>query len=381
VKYVPLIWSGIWRKPGRTTLILVQVALAFALFGVLQGMKTGVDQAVADARADVLFVQPAAFGGMPLPVSYLDRLKSIEGVKVVSFADGFLGTYQQPTQAVYVLTLETSKSWLTLIPEVFSVTPRDLEALQKTRTGALISADIGKKYGWHVGDRISLVSSTLQTNGSGTWVFDIVGMFSAHEISQGGYIVANYTYLDEARAANKGTVRNFYVVVSDPKEAAAVSERIDRAFANSSNETQTVSFKELAQQQMQAIGDLNFAIRSIVSAVLVALLFSVSTMMMQTIRERTPELAVLKTLGFTDRAVFAMVVVESLVVCIAAALIGLALSAGVFPYASKFVPGLSMPMIVIAFGVIGAVCIALISAAVPASRAARLAVVDALAGR
>src|SRR5690349_3099291 len=190
VKYVPLIWSGIWRKPGRTTLILVQVALAFALFGVLQGMKTGVDQAVADARADVLFVRPAAFGGMPLPVSYLDRLKSIEGVKVVSFADGFLGTYQQPTQAVYVLTLETSKSWLTLIPEVFSVTPRDLEALQKTRTGALISADIGKKYGWHVGDRISLVSSTLQTNGSGTWVFDIVGMFSAHEISQGGYIVA-----------------------------------------------------------------------------------------------------------------------------------------------------------------------------------------------
>jgi putative ABC transport system permease protein len=344
-------------------------------------MKTGMEQAIADARADVLFVRPAAFGGMPLPVSYLDRLKSIPGVNIVSFADGFLGTYQKPDQAVYVLTLDTSKNWLTLIPEVFSVSSRDLDALQRTRTGALINADIGKKYGWHVGDRISLASNILQSNGSGTWVFDIVGTFSAHEVSQGSYIVANYTYLDEARAAGKGTVRNFYVVVSDPKEAASVSETIDRAFANSSNETQTVSFKELAQQQMQAIGDLNFVIRSIVSAVLVALLFSISTMMMQTIRERTPELAVLKTLGFTDRAVFGMVMVESLVVCIAAALIGLALSAGVFPYAAKFVPGLSMPMIVIAFGVMGAVCIALISAAVPASRAARLAVVDALAGR
>jgi putative ABC transport system permease protein len=381
VKYLPLIWSGIWRKPGRTTLVLLQVALGFALFGVLQGMKTGMDRAIADARADVLFVRPAAFGGLPLPVSYLDRLKSIPGVKVVSFADGFLGTYQKPDQAVYVLTLDTSKHWLSLIPEVFSVSPRDLDALQNTRTGALISADIGQKYGWHVGDRISLVSSILQSNGSGTWVFDIVGTFSAHEVGQGSYIVANYTYLDESRAAGKGTVRNFYVVVSDPEQAASVGEVLDRAFANSSNETQTVSFKELAQQQMQAIGDLNFAIRSIVSAVLVALLFSISTMMMQTIRERTPELAVLKTLGFTDRAVFGMIMVESLFVCIAAALIGLALSAGVFPYAAKFVPGLSMPMIVIAFGVIGAVCIALISAAVPASRAARLAVVDALAGR
>jgi putative ABC transport system permease protein len=381
VKYLPLVWSGIWRKPGRTTLVLLQVALAFALFGVLQGMKTGVDQAIAAARADVLFVAPAAFGGAPLPGAYIERLRSIPGVKTVAFADGLLGTYQKPTQPVYVLALETSNVWLTLVPEIFKVAPGDLEALQKTRTGVLISADIGKRYGWRIGDRIPLTSNTLQSNGSGTWVFDIVGTFTAHEISQGGYIVANYAYLNEARALNQGTVRNFYVVVSDPKQAAAVTETIDGAFANSSNETRTASFKENAQQQMRSIGDLNFAIRSIVSAVLVALLFSTSTMMMQTIRERTPELAVLKTLGFTDRAVFLMVVAEALGVCLAAALMGLALAMGVFPYAAKFIPGLAMPMIVIASGVIGAVFIALISAAMPASRAARLPVADALAGR
>jgi putative ABC transport system permease protein len=137
----------------------------------------------------------------------------------------------------------------------------------------------------------------------------------------------------------------------------------------------------MAQQQMRSIGDLNFAIRSIVSAVLVALLFSTSTMMMQTIRERTPELAVLKSLGFTDRAVFLIIVAEALTICLAAALMGLALAMGVFPYASKFIPGLAMPMIVIASGVIGAVFIALISVAMPASRAAKLRVADALAGR
>jgi putative ABC transport system permease protein len=282
---------------------------------------------------------------------------------------------------VYVLAIESNDVWLTLIPEVFQVSPKDLEALRRTRTGVLINADIARKYGWRVGDRIPLTSPTLQTNGSGTWVFDVVGTFSARELSQGGYIVGNYAYLDEARALNKGTVRNYYAVAADPKRASAVTDAIDNAFANSPNETRTASFKELAQQEMQAIGDLDFAIRSIVSAVLVALLFSLATMMMQTTRERTAELAVLKTLGFSERTVFLLLVGEAVVACIAGALIGLALAMIVFPYAAKFVPGLSMPMAVVAVSAVGAVLVALLSAAVPALRASRLQIVDALANR
>jgi putative ABC transport system permease protein len=381
VKFLPLIWSGIWRKPGRTTLVLLQVAVAFALFGVLQGMKTGVDRAIANTRADALIVRPADFGGAPLPRSYLDRLQAIPGVKEASFADGFLGTYQKPTQFVYVLAIPSTNLWLTLVPEIFEVLPKDLEALEKTRNGVLITADTGKKYGWHIGDRIPLTSNTLQNDGSGTWTFQIVGMVTDHEPGESGFIVANYEYLDEARALNKGTVRNFFAVISDPKRAAQMSEIIDRTFANSSSETQTGSFRENAQQQMRSIGNLNFLIRSIISAVLVALLFSTATMMMQTIRERAPEFAVLKTLGFNDRAVFLLVVSEGLVVCVTAALIGLGLAMGVFPYASKFIPGLSMPLIVVGSGLIGAMFVALISAVLPASRAARLQVVDALAGR
>jgi putative ABC transport system permease protein len=381
VKYLPLIWSGIWRKPARTALVLLQVAVAFALFGVLQGMKTGVERSVANTRADVLFVGAAESGGAPLPISYLDRIRSIPGMKDVSFADGFLGTYQRPTEFVFVLELPPTDLWLTLVPEIFQVLPKDLAALKNTRDGVLITADIGKKYGWHIGDRIPLTSNTLQTNGSGTWTFQIVGMVTDHEVGEGGFIVGNYNYLNEARAVNKDTVRNFYAVISDPKRAAEMSDTIDKAFANSSNETKTASFRENAQQQMRSIGDLNFLIRAITSAVLVALLFSVTTIMMQTIRERTPELAVLKTLGFTDQAVFVMVVAESLLICIAAALLGLALATGVFPYTAKFIPGLSMPLSVVGAGLIGAVLVALITAAPPASRAARLQVVDALAGR
>ncbi len=381
MKYLPLIWSGMWRKPGRTALVLLQVAVAFALFGVLQGMKTGVERSVANARADVLFIGPAEFGGAPLPHSYFDRLQSIPGMKSVSFADGFLGTYQKPTQAVYALAIPPTDLWLTLVPEIFQVAPEDLAALKKTRNGALITADIGKKYGWHIGDRIPLTSNTLQTEGSGTWTFQIVGTVSDHEPGEAGFIVINYDYLDEARALNRGTVRNFYAVISDPKRAAEMSDTVDQVFANSSNETKTASFRENAQQTMRSIGDLNFLIRSVISAVLLALLFSTTTMMMQTIRERTPELAVLKTLGFSDRAIFLVVVSEGLLICVAAALLGLALATAVFPYAAKFIPGLSMPLSVVGFGLIGAILVALITAAPPASRAARLQVVDALAAR
>lgn len=380
MKFLPLIWSGIWRKPGRTILTLMQLIVAFALFGVLQGMKTGVDQAIAGARADLLYVAPAAFGGAPLPRAYIERLKAIPGVKTVTFADELAGTYQKPTQPVHVIAIEDNSVWLTLMPEFLDVEPSHLTALRSTRTGALITDGIAKKYGWRLGDRIPLASTTLQTSGVGTWVFDVVGTFSARG-SYGDYIVANYAYLDEARMLNKGSVRNFYAVAADPKEAAVVSEAIDKAFMNSPNETRTASFREMAQQAMQSIGDLDFAIRSIVSAVLVALLFSVATMMMQTTRERIPELAVLKTLGFSDRAVFLLLVGEAVAVCVAGAVIGLGLAMFAFPYAAKFVPGLSMPMMVIEVGVAGAVVVALLSTSVPAFRASKLGIVDALAGR
>jgi putative ABC transport system permease protein len=382
VKFLPLIWSAMWGKPVRTALIFLQVCVSFALFGVLQGMKAGMDIAIDKTRADLLYVGPAVYGGAPLLMADLGRLRSIPGVKTVSFNYGMVTFYQKPTQPVYVLSFPPSDLFRTLLPEQFSVQTKDLEALRKTRTGVLITADIGRKYGWHIGDKIPLISNTPQTNGSETWTFDIVGMVTFHNrFDEASWVFANYYYIDEARALNKGTVGHFYAIVSDPKQAAAVSDAIDLAFANSASPTHTVSFRESAQQAMQSLGDLNFAIRSILSAVLVALVFSTATMVMQTVRERTPELAVLKTLGFGNWTVFLLVAAESLLVWIPASLAGLALAWIAFPLAAKYIAGLSMPMAVVAFGVLGAVLMALISVTVPGLRAARLDIVDALAGR
>jgi len=381
MKYLPLVWSGIWRKPVRTALILFQVVVAFALFGVLQGMKTGVTYAITKVRADLLFVAPAVQGAARLPIADMSRIRSIAGVKTVTYADALVGTYQKPTQVVGVLAMEPIDLWTTLVPDLFQILPKDLEALRQTRTGALITSDLAEKYGWHVGEQISITSNTLQTNGSGAWTFNIVGTVSDHEPGEGGLMVANYAYLDDARANDKGTVRNFYVVVSDPKRAAAVADAIDRSFVNSAVGTRTQSLRANAEQALQSIGDLDFAIRWVISAVLIALVFSTAMMMMQTMRERTPELAVLKTIGFSDRSVFLLLTTESLAICIAAALVGLALSWIAFPLAAKYVPGLTMPMVVVGLGVVGAVLLALISVSVPGYRAARLQVVDALAGR
>ncbi|MGA8093921.1 MAG: FtsX-like permease family protein [Steroidobacteraceae bacterium] len=366
-------------------LIVFQIVIAFALFGVLQGIKTGVDLAIAAARADLLDVRPKVSGGSPLPLAYLDRIKALPGVKVVSLLNGFSATYQNPTQQLFALAIDPDdKAWLTEAPEIFKVSPAGLKALAKRRTGALVSAGLEKKYGWKLGDQIPLLSPTTpQIDGSDVWTFNIVGTYRLHELggSGDGLIVINNNYLDEARSQDRETVQHFHVVTTDPRLANGVADAIDREFANSAEETRTESYREDAQREMKSIGDLNFAIRAIVSAVFVALFFSTATMMAQSIRERTGELAILKAVGFSDRAIFSLIAAESVVVWTLAAVLGLLVATIAFPYAARLVPGISMPWVVVEIGLLIAVLIALASALVPAFRAARLKVVTALAGQ
>jgi putative ABC transport system permease protein len=379
VRFLPLFWSGIWRKPGRTALIFFQVSVAFALFGMLQGLKTGVDHAAAAARADLLIVHSRlSFLAAPLPAGSLDQIKSVPGVELVVPVDIFGATYQKPTQRLGVVAISLVKDWPSAF--TFTIAPEYIAAFQKLRTAALVRYELAEKYGWKIGDRIPLMSQTAQMNGSTDWAFDVVGTFSDSDVGSGrDNILINLGYLEEARFLGKGTVQHFNVAISDAKQAAAVSDEIDRRFANSSQETKTESLLELAQAQAQSIGDMNFLIRAIVGAALAALLFATASMMMQSIRERRLELAVLKAVGFTDRTVFLLILAEALLVCVAAAAFGLALATVLLPIAGMFVVGLTMPTIVIAIGLGLAIVVALISAAVPAAQAARLKVATALA--
>jgi putative ABC transport system permease protein len=378
VRFLPLFWSGIWRKPGRTILIFFQVSVAFALFGMLQGLKTGVDHAAAAARADLLIVHSRlSFLAESLPAGSLDQIKSVPGVELVVPVDIFGATYQKPTQGLGVVAISLVKDWPAAF--TFTIAPEYLAAFQKVRTAALVREELASKYGWKIGDRIPLMSHTAQMNGATDWAFDVVGTFSDSDVGSGrDNILVNLAYLEEARFLGKGTVQHFNVAISDPKHAAGVSDEIDRRFANSSQETKTESLLELAQARAQQIGDMNFLIRAIVGAALAALLLATASMMMQSIRERRLELAVLKAVGFSDRTVFLFILAEALLVCVAAAALGLALATLLLPIAGVFVVGLSMPKSVIAIGLGLAIIVALISAAVPAAQAARLKVATAL---
>ena len=380
MRFLPLIWSGIWRKPGRSVLIFLQVSVAFALFGVLQGMKTGVDRLIDQARADLLLVHGSLSLIDPLPLGLLERIKSVPGVKAVVPVELFGGIFQLPTQQVGIVAIRPDAGWLSAF--TYTVAPEQAAAFANTRTGTLVRKSLADKYGWKVGDRIPLITNTAQRDGSTNWSFEMVGTYTDSDVAGGSdVILIQYDYFDEARLLGKGTVSHFNASIVDPRQAAAVADAIDRLFANSTNATRTESLRELAQMQLQSIGDLNFLIRAVVSAVLVALFFATTTMLMQSVRERMPELAVMKTLGFADSVLFLFIVAEAAIVCVVAAGFGLVLALVAFPFASKVVPGLSMPVPVVAIGLGCAALVALISASAPAIRAARLNIVAALASR
>lgn len=378
MKYLPLIWVGVRRKPGRTILLFLQVAVAFTLFGVLQGAKTGVDHAIAAARADLLIVHSRLSWAERLPLGMLGQIESVPGVEEVIPVDLATATYQKPDQQVALVAIRPDKGWLSAF--TYTIPPTYLKSFLATRTGVLVRAELARKYGWKVGDSIPLMTQVRNREGSTDWTFQMVGTFTDSDIGGGDRnVLIHYDYWNEARSSGKDTVHHFNVRIANPRMAAAVSDAIDARFANSPNETRSESIREMAQANLQSIGDLEFLIRGVVIAVLAALLFATATIMIQSTRERTAEIAVLKTVGFPNGAVFALILAEAVLVCVLAGGAGLAVATLAFPYLSLFFQGVSMPWIIVAVGLAAAVAVALISAAAPAMLAARLEVAAALA--
>jgi putative ABC transport system permease protein len=261
-----------------------------------------------------------------------------------------------------------------------------LAAMRTNRTGAIIGDVVAKRYGIKVGDRVTL-TSIPRTDGSNAWAFDIVGMYSVpSQAAAAGALITHYEMVNEARASGRDQAIVFIALAASPERATATGLAIDNAFANSSHETRTQSEGDLFASQIQRIADLDFIIGGIVGAVFFGLLLATSALMMQSIRERTPELAVLKTLGFGDRLVMVLILAEAIAFCLFAAGIGLALAWGLLQVArGGGGVGLGLvtrvPLSVVISGAGFAVALALIGGAAPAWRGLRLRVADALADR
>ena len=380
MKYLPLVWAGIWRKRSRAVLMLLQIASAFLLFGLLQGLNSGIKQAIARTHSDRLYVASAVSLGVPLPIGLLPQLRSVPGVKLATPFVQFPAIYQKPGQGIPMNAVDP-EAFFGMVSD-YVVEPAQVEALKHNRTGVILGAIPAKRYGIKVGDRLALQSQQPKRDGSNAWVFDVVGTFDVPSQPSGaGAAIVNYDYLNEARLADRDTALLYIALADSPAHAPEVMRAIDKVFANSSNETRTQSEGDLFTSQIQRIADLDLIVGGIVSAVFFALLLATSALMMQAMRERVPELAVLKTLGFSDRLVMVLILVEAIVFCLFSAGIGLGLASFILPAAQTFIGIASMPGIVVATGLGFAIALAVIGGSVPAWRGLKLQVAEALAGR
>lgn len=381
MRYFPLVWAALKRRPVRSALTFASILVAFILFGILAAVSSGFSHVVEAARLDRLYVAPRF--GTPLPFSYVAKIARVPGVTIATPQTNMGGYFREPKNVIGVTWAEPD--FFAAHPEI-TISKDQLQAFGKTRTGAVVSVTLAQDNGWKVGDIVPITSATLSTIGSGTWSFQILAIVDDTDFADFRFMVGNYDYFDKARVVNQGTVNVVTAQIKDPGHAAAISQRIDDLFANSPAPTRTIPEKVAIQSGLQAMGDVNVLTHTVIGAVLFMLLFLTGNTMRQSVRERTSELAVMKTLGFSGSGIIALVFAESLILCALAGLAGLlVVKFGFGAIVSKLPPGVGTLILInwrgllIGFGF--ALAVALISVVVPALRVRRLNVVDALAGR
>ena len=381
MRFFPLVWSNLWRKKARTVFTLLSIMIAFLLFGLLQGINTWMSAFGTGSNANRLYVASRVSEIQPLPSAYLRQIQGVPGIRQATYIGGITGFYQEKSNTVVAFATDV-KTFFDLYPE-WRIAPEQLAAMSHTRAGAIVAAPLMRTFGWKIGDRIPLRTSVMKRDGSADWNFEIVGIYDVPSTpAEANRILINYAYFDEARVLERGTAWAFVVAVDDPARSAQICAAVDALFVNSAYETVTQDEKAYVQGQLRQLGDVGLMANAIVAAVLFTLLFLTGNTMMQSVRERTPELAILKTVGFSDRSVTVLVLIESVLLCVLAASLGLAAAAAVFPVTAVLgIGGSALPLNVVGMGLAMAVVLAFVSGLPPAWRAQRLVIVEALAGR
>jgi len=381
VKYWIIIVAALNRKRWRTGLTISSLVVAFLLFGLLRSVAVVFTEDIDLSGDDRLVVASKYSIIDSMPISYLQRIKGIEGVDIVAHQDWFGGTYID--RANFFPKWPVPPKEFLDIYEEYKISPQDEEAFINTRNGMIAGKRLVEKFNWKVGDRIPIIGDIyFLKDGTNLWEFDLVGIFNDSENpANEEQVFLNYKYFDEARDMANGTVGNFIVKLDDKEEGPRVAQEIDAMFANSMDETKTYTEKAYAQMFASQIGDIGLIMNSILAAVFFTILLVTGNTMSQSIRERTSELAVFKTIGFSDITVMLLVFIESLVICLIGAFLGLGITAILMPGLSEMV-SLSLGQValdssIIISGIGIAVITAFISGFPPALGAMRLKVVDA----
>jgi putative ABC transport system permease protein len=381
MKFFPLIWKNIWRRKIRTIFTLLSIFVAFLLFGILMTIRAAFSLGVELAGVDRLVVIHKVSLIMPLPVSYEPRIASTQGVALTTHASWFGGIYQDPQNFFAQMAVER-ETYFKVYPE-FRVPPDQMKAWLADRQGAIVGRELARRFGWKIGDRIPIQATIWRPkSGAGdTWLFNVSGIYDGDPGVDTTNFLFRYDYLDENRRQGQGLVGWYIVKIADPSSSAALARTFDNMFANSEAETKTTTEKGFVEGFAKQIGDIGAIMMAILAAVLFTILLIVGNTMAQSIRERTNELAVLKTLGFSNGGIVTLVLVESLFIAVLGGALGLGL-AWLFVQGGDpthgMLPAFFLPTRNIVAGVGLMFAMGLLAGALPAVAAMRLRIVDAL---
>jgi len=380
VKYLPLVWKNLWRRKIRTTFTLLSIFVAFLLFGLLMTIRMAFTFGVDIAGADRLVLIHKVSLIMPLPVSYEPRLQTVPGVELATHNTWFGAYYQDPSNFFANIAVDPVP-FLKIYPE-YKLPADQMKAWLEDRQGVIVGKDLAERFGWKLGQRVPLTATIWQPKAGGqTWEFNIRGIYDGGDGVDKTQFFFRYDYLDENRRGGQGLVGWYIVKIADPAKAVALSHTFDEMFANSSAETKTTTEKGFVEGFAKQMGDIGAIMIAILTAVLFTMLLIAASTMAQSVRERTNELAVLKTLGFSGGLILTLVLAESLFIGLVGGGLGLGLAWLVVQGGDPtggMLPIFVLPSRDVALGVGLMVLMGFLAGIMPAVGAMQLRITDAL---
>ncbi|GAB3316717.1 ABC transporter permease [Luteimonas notoginsengisoli] len=385
MKYLSLIWAQLFRSKTRTLLTLLSVVAAFLLFGMLDSVRVAFNAGGSVEGANRLIVASRLSITQSLPINLLPQIEAVPGVRKVTYAMWFGGIYQDPKN--FFPNFSVAPNFFDVYSE-YDVPPEQLKAFQDTRTGAIVGEALAQKHGWKIGDTIPLQATIFPRGGSNDWPLELKAIFRAKDrknVGSENQLMMNWKYFDESNDYIKSQVSWYTVQLASANQASRVARAIDALSANSDHETKSQSESAFQQAFAKQFADIGLIVTSIMGAVFFTLLLLTGNTMAQAVRERVPELAVLKTLGFKDGTVLVLVMVESVLLVMLGGLIGLGLASVIMPGVAAASGGMiGLPQVPAQTWLVGLglmLAIGVVVGLLPALRAKRLKIVDALAGR
>lgn len=380
MKYLPLLWANLRRKVVRTTLTFLSVVVAFLLFGLLEAVNYALTGGAELAGQDRLVTQHRVSLIQYLPRNYLDRIRGIEGVKVATSQDWFGGIYRDDRNQLTVTAVEP-ESFFEVYPEM-APSPEQMKVWLATRTSAVVGSDIAERFGWKVGDKIPMRSNIFRKrDGGDTWDLDIAGIYHVDN-GDNNNVFLQYDYLNEARTYGHDEVGWIIMRIDDPSKAPAIENTIDTLFANSSTETRTTTESAFLQGFANQMGNIGKIVTIVAAAVFFTMLLVTANAMAQSVRERVRDIAVMRTLGFSNVSIVSLVLAEGLAITVLGGVVGLWLGQGlarsIGAQMAQFLPLMMTPPNSYGAGMILAVGLGVLSCVIPCLQIWRLEVVEQL---